>query len=125
MKKYILLAIVSSGFIVACKPTAQMTSSKKTETRMMDTVSVVAARKPSTEAKERVRENYKASFTRVNDLLHTKLDVRFDWAKKHLNGKAWLSLRPVFYATDSLELDAKGFDLHKIAMVETLRSFRR
>ena len=118
MKKYILLAIVSSGFIVACKPTAQMTSSKKTETRMMDTVSVVAARKPSAEAKERVRENYRASVTRINDLLHTKLDVRFDWAKKHLNGKAWLTLRPVFYATDSLELDAKGFDLHKVSMME-------
>jgi len=31
-------------------------------------------------------------------------------------GKAWITLRPHFYPTDSLTLDAKGMDIHKIAL---------
>jgi aminopeptidase N len=53
----------------------------------------------------------------VNDLVHTKLDVKFDWEKRYLYGKAWITLKPHFYDTDSLRLDAKGFDIHKIEMV--------
>ena len=33
-------------------------------------------------------------------------------------GKAWITLRPHFYPTDSLRLDAKGMDIHKIAIVK-------
>lgn len=32
-------------------------------------------------------------------------------------GKAWVTLKPHFYATDSLVLDAKGMDIHKLEMV--------
>ncbi len=39
--------------------------------------------------------------------LYTKLDVKFDYDKAWLYGKAWLTLRPHFYPTDSLLLDAK------------------
>lgn len=61
--------------------------------------------------------NYHPSFTIVNDLVHTKLDVKFDWAKTALMGKAWITLKPHFYPTDSLRLDAKGFDIHKVELV--------
>src|SRR5579863_10145300 len=50
---------------------------------------------------------YHPAFTKVNDILHTKLDVRLDWNKQYLYGKEWLTLRPHFYPTDSLTLDAK------------------
>lgn len=60
---------------------------------------------------------YRASHTRINDLLHTKLEVRFDWAKAYLFGKATLTFKPYFYPTSQLVLDAKGMDLHSIAMV--------
>ena len=60
---------------------------------------------------------YRPSFTIINDLVHTKLDVKFDWEKMYLYGKAWITLKPHFYATDSLRLDAKGFDIHKIELV--------
>ena len=62
-------------------------------------------------------EVYQASEKRVNDLLHTKLEVKFDWAKAQLNGKATLELKPYFYPTSQLILDAKGFDIHKVALV--------
>ncbi|MFY0253574.1 M1 family aminopeptidase [Chitinophaga sp. 30R24] len=62
---------------------------------------------------------YRASATKVNDLVHTKLDVRFDYAKKYLYGKAWITLKPHFYPADSLTLDAKGMDIHEVSLVKT------
>jgi aminopeptidase N len=60
---------------------------------------------------------YRESPPRINDLVHTKLDVKFDYDKSYMYGKAWITLKPHFYATDSLSLDAKGMEIHKIAMV--------
>lgn len=61
---------------------------------------------------------YRAAATKVNDLVHTKLDVRFDYAKRYLYGKAWITLKPHFYATDSLTLDAKGMDIKEVSLVK-------
>ncbi len=61
---------------------------------------------------------YRAFATKVNDLVHTKLDVKFDFNKSHLLGKAWITLKPHFYPTDSLELDAKGMNINSVAMVK-------
>jgi len=63
-------------------------------------------------------ETYRATTTRAHDLIHTSLSVSFDWSKAYMNGKASLTLRPYFYATNTLILDAKGMDLHRIALVE-------
>ena len=61
---------------------------------------------------------YRASATKINDLVHTKLDVKFDYAKTYLYGKAWITLKPHFYPTDSLTLDAKGMEIKSVALVE-------
>jgi aminopeptidase N len=59
---------------------------------------------------------YRASATKFNDLVNTRLDVKFDYAKSWLYGKAWVTLKPHFYPTDSLSLDAKGMDLHEVSI---------
>ncbi len=61
---------------------------------------------------------YRATPTRINDLVHTKLDVRFDYAKQYLYGKEWVTIKPHFYPTDSLRLDAKGMDIKNISVVK-------
>ncbi len=61
---------------------------------------------------------YRASATKVNDLVHTKLDVRFDYVKRYLYGKEWVTLKPHGYATDSLRLDAKGMDIKAVALMD-------
>ena len=61
---------------------------------------------------------YRESAAKVNDLIHTRLDVRFDYARHYLYGKEWVSLKPHFYPTDSLSLDAKGMDIHFIGLQE-------
>lgn len=61
---------------------------------------------------------YRATPTRVNDLINTKLDVRFDYKKCFMYGKEWVTLKPHFYPTDTLRLDAKGMDIHNISIVQ-------
>jgi aminopeptidase N len=60
---------------------------------------------------------YRATADKVNDLVHTKIDAKFDYSKSYLNGKVWITLKPHFYPTDSLSLDAKGMDINEVALV--------
>jgi aminopeptidase N len=61
---------------------------------------------------------YRATPDRINNLVHTKLDAKFDYSKQQLLGKVWITLRPQFYPTDSLLLDAKGMDIKEVAIVK-------
>ncbi len=65
----------------------------------------------------KVESPYRASATKVSDLVHTKLDVRFDYARRYLYGKEWVTLKPHAYPTDSLRLDAKGMDIKAVALM--------
>ncbi len=69
-------------------------------------------------AEDPLMKIYRETPPKINDLVHTKLDVRFDYKKRYLYGKEWVTLKPHFYPTDSLRLDAKGMDLKTIAVVE-------
>lgn len=61
---------------------------------------------------------FRESSPKINDLVHTKLDVRFDYDKSYLYGKAWITLKPHFYSTDSLLLDAKGMDIKEVSIMK-------
>ena len=74
------------------------------------------AQAPSTPAAP-ANSPYQASSTKVSDLVHTKLDVRFEYAKHYLYGQEWVTLKPHAYATDSLRLDAKGMDIKTVALM--------
>lgn len=63
------------------------------------------------------RPVYNASETKKFDLIHTKLDVKFNWEKANLYGKAELTLRPYFYPQNELVLDARGMDISKVYLV--------
>lgn len=60
---------------------------------------------------------YRATEEKQHDLIHTKLDVKFDFEKSYLYGKAWLTLKPHFYETDSVHLDAKGMDIKQVSLM--------
>ena len=64
------------------------------------------------------KKTYRETPEKINNLVHTRLDVRPDFSKSWLQGKAWITLKPHFYPTDSLNLDAKGMELHKVALVK-------
>jgi len=62
---------------------------------------------------------YRASATKINDLVNTKLEVSFDYAKSWMYGKAWITLHPHFYPTDSLRLDAKNMNINQVSLFKT------
>jgi len=66
---------------------------------------------------------YRASAAKINDLVHTKLDVRFDYSRSWMYGKAWITLHPHFYTTDSLNLNAKGMTIHEVSMIKSGKHF--
>ena len=61
---------------------------------------------------------YRASAPKINDLVHTRLEVKFDYNKAWMYGKARITLKPHFYATDSLTLDAKGMELKEVSIMK-------
>jgi aminopeptidase N len=60
---------------------------------------------------------YRSTPEKVNDLVHTKLQVKFDFEKSYLYGQEWIQLKPHLYSTDSLRLDAKGMEINQVGMV--------
>ncbi len=61
---------------------------------------------------------YHPSRTLKCDLIHTKLDLRFDWEKKHVLGVATLQFKPWFYPQSQVEIDAVGFDIHSVKLLK-------
>jgi len=123
MKKYLIMALLGGMVFQGCTPKkqAQITSGEpeitesadSTATEQMQTIDLselgVVGNK---------KQVYNESEKRINDLLNTKLDVKFDWDNQYVLGQATLDLKPYFYPTSLLTLDAKGFEIKEIAMMK-------
>jgi aminopeptidase N len=60
---------------------------------------------------------YRPERTKIHRLIHTRLDVSFDWEKRRVLGEATLQLSPYFFPQKELELDAKNFDIHRLGVI--------
>src|SRR5580658_5136062 len=81
-------------------------------------VTTAHAQMDTAKANDPLMKIYRATPPKINDLVHTKLEVRFDYKKCYMYGKEWVTLHPHFYPTDTLRLDAKGMDLKNISVVK-------
>ena len=59
---------------------------------------------------------YKAEKEKINDLVHTKLKVDFNFSEKTMNGEAWITAKPHFYSTDKITLDANSMIIHQVSL---------
>ncbi len=59
---------------------------------------------------------YKAEKEKIHDLVHTKLKVDFSFSEKTMNGEAWVTAKPHFYAANKITLDAKAMLIHQISL---------
>ena len=59
---------------------------------------------------------YKPEKDKIHNLVHTKLKVDFNFAEKQLNGEAWVTAKPHFYATNKFALDAKAMIIHQVEL---------
>ena len=116
LKKIILLS--GSLLIIAAACTAKkasITTVSKTVIEepeiKLDAIDI----KPEEKPKSKI---YQGSNTRQNDIIHTKLEVKFDWQNAWLYGKATIDLKPYFYSTSRLYLDARGMEIYKVQLVK-------
>lgn len=106
MHRILSICVVLLITILSCKPT-QKISKSTADVVNLDTVNVSAVPQP---------QRYNPSRKQYFDLLHTRLDIQFNWEKQHLNGKATITLKPYFYPSSELKLDAKGFEIGMVAL---------
>ncbi|MCB9231954.1 MAG: M1 family metallopeptidase [Bacteroidia bacterium] len=120
MKRVLFLLSIVLIFVAGCTSSKKATSNNSSSSATASAGTQETASKPVTKKAPKWLPDpqpYQPSRTRTWDLKHTKLDVRFDWAKQHLIGKAWLKLSPYFYTTHTLDLDAKGFELKNVKRI--------
>ncbi len=65
-----------------------------------------------------IRYAYLPSRERKFDLLHTRLDVQFDWEKEEMQGLASLKLTPYFFNQELLELNAQAMLINKVNLLK-------
>ena len=61
--------------------------------------------------------NYKGSNTRDFDLIHTNLNLSFDYQNQWVFGEAQLTLKPFLFPQTELVLDAKDFEIHEYKLI--------
>jgi aminopeptidase N len=103
----ILSIICFCAVLNSCKPIKQTNKTADNSTKKNLPVSQIA----------RAEGPYQPSETLENDLIHTKLEVSFDWVKQHMDGIATLTFKPYFYPQNLLKLDAKGMDIHDVVLL--------
>jgi len=119
---YVLIAVNFSLFF-SCK-NAQITSQNQPVIKTpaeSETMELVVSNMPDslTILKEAAIEGYRSSRERKFDLIHTSLDLSFDYEKRQVKGSAILLLKPYFYDQEVLELDAKDFDISDVWLDES------
>lgn len=72
----------------------------------------------SSKQDEAWRKIYRATATKINDLVDTRLDVKFDYDTSWMYGKEWVTLHPHFYPTDTLTLDAKSMAIKEVSLMK-------
>lgn len=59
---------------------------------------------------------YRGEREKINNLVHTKLKVNFDFQNKQLNGEEWVTITPHFYRVRKVTLDAKAMLIHTVEL---------
>ena len=65
-----------------------------------------------------LQESYRATYPRDIDIIHTRLDVSFNWDSAFVNGKATISAKPYFYPSNQIVLDANGFRINAVLLIK-------
>lgn len=118
MRTRLFVCITAAAIVVAAchsKKKSTLTETKTSTTEepaiTLDTISVVANEAPK-------KEVYREANPKLTDIIHTRLDVSFDWTNSRLNGKAQLKLKQHFYASDMVYLNARGMDIKSVSVSE-------
>jgi aminopeptidase N len=111
--KWIYLAVLAA-FFISCSTTKKTTSTSDFADNLgaapEDTTLSTSKNKTDT------LPPYRPARQRNWDLLHTTLDLSFDWEKQNVIGSATLKLTPLFYPQQVLSLDADHFSVKSVSL---------
>ncbi|MEB2775652.1 M1 family metallopeptidase [Algoriphagus sp. D3-2-R+10] len=86
------------------------------EEKLVDSAALVAD--TSREEKADETYDYNPSAKKDFDILHTDLDLSFEYQRQAVIGKAELTIKPFFYPTRELVLDAQDFEFDEIFFIQ-------
>ena len=109
MNKVKILIASAIVLIAGCKVNKN-SDTKKTEASLLA--------KPINIIGHKSTANYQASRLKQVDLIHSHLQIKFNYELQHAFGQINLLFKPYFYATNKVVIDAKGMALHRIAMIK-------
>jgi len=115
-KSYIVIAALVLASCGASKSDSKNTNGSATSNQSTQNQTTEVDAEPAKPVAPTERAVFHGSETILTNLIHTKLDVKVDWEKAYLYGKATLTAKPHFYATDSLILDAKGMEIKSVML---------
>ncbi len=95
----VYIAIMAMIVLVIHACSSSKSSMMVSDTIVLDTLNV----------QPEVKGEYRASHKKDWDILHMKLDLKFNWDSAFVMGEALLTVKPYFYPSNTLILDAKSF----------------
>lgn len=110
-----LIIPATISVMLACKP--KTSTPLPVATAITDSATVAVLPDSQPKLADITFQEYKASRTRLWDLIHTRIEISFNWEKRQAIAEATLKLKPYFYPQDTLKLDAVGFDISEITQV--------
>ncbi|HYK75905.1 MAG TPA: M1 family metallopeptidase [Daejeonella sp.] len=100
LKPLICCPLVAAFFLTACSVTHKATLPTLTVTENAAGV------------------NYRGKYTTLTDIIHTRLDLSFNWDSAFVVGKATIQAKPYFYPSGNVVLDANGFKINSVELVQ-------
>ncbi len=124
MNKLVYFFSISLLLTIACNTTKKVAKNPNQESNVAEMV--IDSQLPTIDVRPESAANlaeianelpkYNGTSPKINNLLHTKLEVQPEWSTKRLMGKATLTFKPWFKPTDSLQLDAKNLLIKSITL---------
>jgi len=111
LKPVIVIVASCSLFVSACVSIGTMgrrQPAKKNETIVLNEVKIIPKR----------TDQFRTVPVKLIDILHTDIEVSFNWGKHECTGKETLLVKPYFYETDSIILDAKNMIFSEIVITD-------
>ena len=116
MRIQIILSVILL-FFISCRHSKVVSDNDKSSENNTNTSSVDFVIPTSDTHTSEILQFYQASDTVFFDLIHTKLELSFNYKLKQVIGKAEIRLKPYFYPSEILKLDAQNFEIKEIGLI--------
>lgn len=109
MNKINLIIATAIVLIAGCKVNKNSDTKKNEASLLAKPINIIAHKNLA---------NYQSSRAKEADLIHTHLQIKFNYELQHAFGQINLLFKPYFYSTNKVVIDAKGMALHRIAVIK-------